>query len=162
MSFSLYAVGDVETSHKSVRGPVFLASALIATAACKAPAANPPATATASAPATPSVAPSETASPVPRNRIDPTPDPVTHPCVVVQAKFKKRVDEANGACKKDLDCACYNPVHGDLGCGGVTDSVTAAALRKMEDEFHRLGCAWPHQCAPWACTPKCVSGRCER
>jgi hypothetical protein len=83
-------------------------------------------------------------------------------CLEVAERFQQVLDQATGTCSNSTECACHNPVSAGAGCGGVTDATTAAALAEIEREFHALGCPWPRLCAPWACAPRCLSGRCSR
>jgi len=90
----------------------------------------------------------------------PTPATVD-PCSVHTASFRAALASASGACTTSIDCACYNPVVGEAGFGGVTDAATAARLGAIEAAFHVDGCPWPHLCEATACNPVCVAGRCQ-
>jgi hypothetical protein len=81
-------------------------------------------------------------------------------CRELAERFQQVLDQGTGPCSHSDDCACYNPVSAGAGCGGVTDAPTAVRLAELEREFHARDCPWPHQCAPWACAPRCDSGRC--
>jgi hypothetical protein len=87
--------------------------------------------------------------------------PPADTCPQIAASFRDALKSAGGACTTAADCACYNPVVADAGCGGVTDRATADALADLERRFHAAGCPWPHQCAAWVCNPACVEGRCS-
>lgn len=86
----------------------------------------------------------------------------TPACADVRRRFSETLAKATGACATAADCGCYDPVAAGLGCGGVTDAATAKALRDVEAELHANRCRWPHSCGPWACAPRCESGRCAR
>jgi hypothetical protein len=83
-------------------------------------------------------------------------------CRELAERFQRVLDQASGTCSASTDCGCYNPVSARAGCGGVTDAKAAAKLAEIEREFHAQDCPWPRQCAPWACAPRCASGRCTR
>jgi hypothetical protein len=86
------------------------------------------------------------------------PDPAR--CEEIAQQFVRRLEQAPGTCATDRDCACFAPVHARLGCGGVTDAETARALNEIQQVFRQARCPWPRQCAPYACTARCVAGRC--
>jgi len=84
-------------------------------------------------------------------------------CAEIRRRFDAALATRTDACATDADCGCYNPVAGPhLGCGGVTDAATVARLAAIQQEFHAKQCAWTHNCAAWACAPKCVSKRCSQ
>ncbi len=93
---------------------------------------------------------------------EPTPASPVSRCDEIATRFLAAVSAGTGECASSQDCGCYNPVHGGLGCGGVTDATTIAQLSSLEAEFHAASCPWPHQCGPWACAPRCESGRCAQ
>jgi hypothetical protein len=83
-------------------------------------------------------------------------------CADIRARFNAAHAKRTDTCSADSDCACFNPVGGpQLGCGGVTDAATSKKLGAIEAEFHAASCPWTHNCAAWACAPKCVAGRCS-
>jgi hypothetical protein len=93
---------------------------------------------------------------------DPTPDPITHPCVVKAAQFDVALDAADNSCKTDADCDCYpGGVTPKAGCGGVTSASAAKELHRLAQEFRADGCDWTQHCAPRACEPNCVDGSCR-
>jgi hypothetical protein len=81
-------------------------------------------------------------------------------CADLSRSFRTTWKQAPGTCGADTECACYNPVVEEAGCGGVTDRATASSLAKIEAAFHAASCPWPHMCAAQACNPQCVTGRC--
>ena len=81
-------------------------------------------------------------------------------CRAIADRFDTIHAGADGACRTNADCGCYNPVSRKSGCGGITDRETAKKLGELEAEFHRAKCPWWFQCAPWACMPVCAAGRC--
>jgi len=88
--------------------------------------------------------------------------PASTSCDVIAARFRTALSATAGTCRTDADCACYNPVITEAGCGGITDATTAAQLAAIEREFHAASCPWPHQCAAMSCQPHCASGRCAQ
>lgn len=114
-------------------------------AACS-PGSGPPATAAKE----PAAATKPAASP-----------PTVSVCDEITARFRETLAGATGSCTADAECACYNPVIGEAGCGGVTDAATGGRLTAIEAEFHAAKCQWPHQCPAQLCAPKCVDGRCR-
>ncbi|MBK7584717.1 MAG: hypothetical protein IPI67_31585 [Myxococcales bacterium] len=121
-----------------------------------------------SATAAPATASTETATsgaklPIPARPSDPTPDPITHPCVVSAAQYEKAIDEGKTDCKTDADCGCYQGGVGrKSGCGGVLNQQSLVPLSRIAKEFHDRGCKHTQQCAAWACQPKCDQGHCRR
>ena len=83
-------------------------------------------------------------------------------CAAIAARFRQALGEATGTCSSDSDCACYNAVIPEAGCGGITDAATAARLAGIEHDFHAASCPWPHQCGASLCQPHCTSSRCAR
>ncbi len=81
-------------------------------------------------------------------------------CDAHHAAFRAAMATATGRCASDAECACFNPVVEEAGCGGISDAATAATLSAIEVAFHADACEWPHQCAAWACEPVCREGRC--
>ncbi len=81
-------------------------------------------------------------------------------CAELTQAFRRTWKQAPGTCATDNACGCYNPVVEESGCGGVTDSATAATLAGIEKQFHAASCPWPHACAAQACNPQCAGGRC--
>lgn len=106
--------------------------------------------------------PAATALPVKSARPgDPEPDPITHPCVVDEARFTQALKDRDDRCSTDADCACYNGGMRASGCGGVTSAKTAAQLAAIAEQFRKDGCRSGINCAAWACRPECASGRCR-
>jgi len=112
---------------------------------------------TANAPATVTAPPAATTT----SPLDPS-LATADPCSVHAASFRAALASASGACTTSTDCACYNPVVGEAGCGGITDAATAARLGAIEAAFHADACPWPHLCGATACNPVCVASRCQR
>ena len=83
------------------------------------------------------------------------------PCRAIQEEFGRVLRTATGSCTQDDECGCFDPVIGEAGCGGITDSATTNQLRAITTRFHEAGCPWPHQCGPWACMPVCREGQCR-
>jgi hypothetical protein len=116
-----------------------------------------PPVATASAPATPSAVATSVAG-----ATDPTPDPITHPCVVTSVQFDMALENGEKGCASDADCECIPPRIGEkFGCGGVTSKKTGAKLRALAAEFSRLGCKDTHKCKQTECRPRCAEGQCR-
>jgi hypothetical protein len=93
---------------------------------------------------------------------DPTPDPITHPCVVKAAQFDVALAAADVSCRSDADCDCYpGGVTRKAGCGGVTSAASAKELHGIAQAFRADGCDWAQQCAAQVCDPKCVDGSCQ-
>jgi hypothetical protein len=92
----------------------------------------------------------------------PAPSAPPDRCADIRARFRATYAARTDACTTDSDCGCWAPVGGpEMHCGGVTDATTAAKLADIEREFHAASCAWTHQCAAWACRPRCVASRCS-
>jgi hypothetical protein len=150
------------------RTMIGIATALATLGACDAgppPTQSPPqpTTTEAATAASPSTAASATAAAGGSGPSEPTPDPITHPCVVKAAQFKKALDEADDSCKTAADCDCYpgGVAHGSP-CGGVTGKDTAKRLHAIAAEFHAMKCEQSAHCAAWRCEPKCTGGKCVR
>ncbi|MEZ4225119.1 MAG: hypothetical protein R3B13_29475 [Polyangiaceae bacterium] len=111
---------------------------------------------------TPTVAstdPSSTSTPA----NEPTPDPITHPCVVHAAKYAAALDQGKTDCQTDADCGCYQGGIGRRsGCGGVLNLESLKTLAPSSKAFHDDGCRHTQNCAPWACMPKCRAGTCVK
>ncbi len=108
-----------------------------------------------------SAAPIATAA-TPARPTDPTPDPITHPCVVDTARFKRALADRDDTCQADGDCGCYPGGMEGSGCGGVTSKKSVAVLSGIVDQFRKHGCKLPLNCAAWQCRPSCVDGQCRR
>ena len=94
--------------------------------------------------------------------LGPTPDPITHPCVVTAAQFDRELDAADTSCKTDADCDCYpGGVTKQAGCGGITGAASAKKLHELAKAFREDGCKPVKQCAPRACEPRCIEGKCQ-
>jgi hypothetical protein len=129
--------------HAPVRPRSFGLVVLALLAACSPGGGQPPAAAKEPAAAPPAVS------------------PAADPCAAITGRFRDALAGATGTCKADAECAYYNPVIAEAGCGGVTDAAAAKRLGAIEAEFHAAKCQWPHQCAAQVCAPKCVDGRCR-
>lgn len=105
-----------------------------------------------SEPSTPAPA-ANTTTPAPQSEHD-------RRCADIGARFASELAKRTDTCSADRDCACYGAEGG--GCGGVTDGATADRLRPISAEFHAEKCRYEVNCAPWACEPKCVRGKCQK
>ncbi len=120
-------------------------------------------TATAAAQSTATTAPPATAAPIPARDTDPTPDPITHPCVVKAVNYDQAIESGSTACQTDADCGCYQGGIGDKsGCGGVLNKESVKKLDAIAKEFHEMDCKISRHCAAWACQPRCEAGACKR
>lgn len=117
----------------------------------RAPVEQPPATVDA-APAQPAAS-----SPLPDA---PRPSADEEVCLTLQRAFQARLDSAPGTCESDLDCGCYSGVAPGLGCGGITDFKSSAALASLATQFVGAGCLFPIQCGPSQCLAACIEGKC--
>lgn len=109
-----------------------------------------------------SAATGEPTAPIPPRPGDPTPDPITHPCVVAAVQYDKAIEQGSDVCKSDADCGCYQGGIGKSGCGGVLNKESVAKLGDIAKRFHDMKCRTTTQCAAWACLPKCENGHCSR
>jgi hypothetical protein len=156
-----------------MRGPFALVVCVLSLAACTCsrdatPGSTEP-TATATTESTVTVAPAGTppttapAEPIPARDTDPTPDPITHPCVVKAVNYDQAIESGSTACKTDADCGCYQGGIGDKsGCGGVLNRASVKKLDDIAKEFHDMKCKITQDCAAWACRPHCEAGACVR
>lgn len=116
----------------------------------------------------PTVAPAETSAPLAQSAppaarpAEPTPDPITHPCVVAAAQYDIAIEKGSDACQGDADCGCYPGGIGKSGCGGVLSSDSVRKLGEIAKRFHDMKCQSSSDCAAWACKPRCESGHCRR
>ena len=92
---------------------------------------------------------------------DPTPDPITHPCVVKAAQFDVELKKNLTACKEDADCDCFpGGITRNAGCGGVRNKASAKKLHDINAEFGKMECKPVKSCAARECKPKCTDGQC--
>ena len=129
-----------------------------------APTRDAASTTTLGMPATPDAATTAApiATPTQTVRDEPTPDPITHPCVVTSAQFDIAFQDGDKTCQSDADCECIPRRIGSRhGCSGVTSKKTMPKLRALAKQFAEMKCADTHKCAQQACQPRCVSGQCE-
>lgn len=92
----------------------------------------------------------------------PTPDPITHPCVVTAAQYSIAIEKGSDACASDADCGCYQGGIGKSGCGGVLNKESVSKLDVIAKSFHAMKCQPSVDCAAWACQPRCEAGHCKR
>ncbi|MCC6899762.1 MAG: hypothetical protein IT377_12355 [Polyangiaceae bacterium] len=92
----------------------------------------------------------------------PTPDPITHPCVVTAAQYSIAIEKGSDACASDSDCDCYQGGIGKSGCGGVLNKESVSKLDAIAKSFHGMKCQLAVDCAAWACEPRCEAGHCKR
>jgi hypothetical protein len=113
-------------------------------------------------PAEPGVAPGPAPTPAPVPEVEPV-APVVDVCEAYIAEYAAALEARDDACARDADCACYQGGVGPAaGCGGVTGRATAVTLDAILARFQAAACDYTQQCAPWACEPRCVEGRCSR
>jgi hypothetical protein len=93
---------------------------------------------------------------------EPTPDPITHPCVVAAAQYSIAIDESTADCRSDADCGCYQGGIGKGGCGGVLNKKSVKKLDAIAKQFHEMKCPVTTHCAPWICKPRCEGGACRK
>ncbi len=135
---------------------------LIAAFGCNKSSEQKPTTATTVEPAATSGGAAKPAA-KPARASDPTPDPITHPCVVLAAQYGNAIDKGETNCATDADCGCYQGGIGrKSGCGGVLNKASVAELAKIAKEFRNDGCKLTQNCAAWACQPKCDNGTCRK
>lgn len=93
--------------------------------------------------------------------LGPTPDPITHPCVVTAAQFDRELEEGDRSCTSPSDCECFpGGITKKAGCGGVTGGDSARKLHALASEFREDECKLVQQCAAQVCAPRCVDGQC--
>ncbi len=110
--------------------------------------AGPPPTAVPSAPPPDSAT---TGGSAPADTRDPD-------CADLESRAAKTLAAAPGTCTKSADCTCH-PGAIIPGCGGVTDTATAAAITALYNDYRTKKCLRTH-CAPRACDAACENGRC--
>jgi hypothetical protein len=104
----------------------------------------------------------EPAPPAATTPAGPTPDPITHPCVVEAAQYDIAIEKGSDACQSDADCGCYQGGIGKSGCGGVLNQESVRKLAEIAKRFHDMKCRRSVNCAAWACQPRCEGGHCRR
>jgi len=78
-------------------------------------------------------------------------------CEHLLVRFRAVLDQSEGKCVTDDDCACYPAV---VNCGGVTDLSTAARLDTLARMHSLASCSPKKGCVARKCSPVCVQGRC--
>ncbi|MCA9619855.1 MAG: hypothetical protein KC731_12610 [Myxococcales bacterium] len=69
------------------------------------------------------------------------------------------------SCTSDADCGCYPAI---IDCGGVLRKEVAAQLGALADRRQKESCGYRNRagqqfnCAPWQCSPRCLSGACRK
>lgn len=83
-------------------------------------------------------------------------------CGRIAATWRAGLAGATNACATPRDCNCWQSIAGDLGCGGMTDAVTAKRLRTLRQDYLAAGCKVDISCPLFACEAECVDGICRK
>ncbi len=98
----------------------------------------------------------------PADPSDPSPDPITHPCVVKAAQFDIELAKNLNSCSTDAECDCFpGGVTDKAGCGGVRSKASAKKLHDINAEFGKMKCKLAQECGAQECKPKCDNGQCR-